>query len=208
MSQADKILIGFYLNARELGIYAVAAALVAFVPIVLQSVNQIFSPTIADLHARGQTRTAGPHLPDSYQMDSRAHACRWLAVMIIFAPALMRIFGHDFEMGWPILVIGTLGQLINCGVGSVGYLLLMSGHQRRLIRIQAVMACVMVALSLILIPRWGITGAAIRGRGDQCCYQRLVSGGSAAHAWFVSLQPQLLCGCCFQSAETWRYCCC
>jgi len=54
MSQADKILIGFYLNAREVGIYAVAMALVAFLPIVLQSVNQIFSPTIADLYARGQ----------------------------------------------------------------------------------------------------------------------------------------------------------
>ena len=47
-----------------------------------------------------------------------------------------------------MLVIGTLGQLVNCGVGSVGYLLLMSGHQRRLIRIQAVMACVMMALNV------------------------------------------------------------
>ena len=59
MSQADKILIGFYLDARELGIYAMAAALVTFVPVVLQSVNQIFSPTIADLHARGQRELLG-----------------------------------------------------------------------------------------------------------------------------------------------------
>jgi O-antigen/teichoic acid export membrane protein len=48
IGQTDKVLIGFYLSARALGIYAVAAAMVAFVPIVLQSVNQIFSPTIAD----------------------------------------------------------------------------------------------------------------------------------------------------------------
>ncbi len=54
MAQTDKILIGVYLGAREVGIYAVAMALVAFVPIVLQSVNQVFSPIIADLHARGQ----------------------------------------------------------------------------------------------------------------------------------------------------------
>ena len=56
---------------------------------------------------------------------------------------------------------GTLGQLINCAVGSVGYLLLMSGNQRRLIRIQAVMACGMLALNVVLIPRWGIVGAAV-----------------------------------------------
>ena len=72
----------------------------------------------------------------------------------------MRIFGHEFEAGWPILVIGTAGQLVNCAVGSVGYLLLMSGEQKRLVRVQACMAVVMVVLSLLLIPRWGIIGAA------------------------------------------------
>jgi Na+-driven multidrug efflux pump len=37
----------------------------------------------------------------------------------------------------------------------------MSGNQRRLIRIQAVMACGMLALNIVLIPRWGIVGAAV-----------------------------------------------
>jgi O-antigen/teichoic acid export membrane protein len=160
MSQADRILIGFYLNAREVGIYAVAMALVAFVPIILQSVNQIFSPTIADLYARGQIELLGRIFQT---------LTKWIlgltfplaAGMVIFAPALMRIFGRDFEAGWVVLAIGTLGQLINCGVGSVGYLLLMSGNQRRLIKIQAVMACGMVVLNLVLIPKWGIVGAAV-----------------------------------------------
>ena len=160
MAQADKVMIGFYLNAREVGIYAVAAALVAFVSIILQSVNQIFSPTIADLYTRGQHELLGRIFQT---------LTKWIlgltfplaAVLITFAPSLMRIFGHDFEAGWPVLVIGSIGQLVNCAVGSVGYLLLMSGNQRRLIRIQAVMACVMVALNLALIPRWGITGAAV-----------------------------------------------
>src|SRR6266550_2014690 len=160
MSQADKVLIGFYLGAREVGIYAVAAALVTFVPIILQSVNQIFSPTIADLHARGEHELLGRMFQT---------LTKWIlgltfplaAVMMIFAPALMRIFGHDFAAGWPILVIGTAGQLVNCAVGSVGFLLLMSGHQKRLIRIQAFMAVVMLMLNVLLIPRWGIVGAAV-----------------------------------------------
>jgi O-antigen/teichoic acid export membrane protein len=160
MAQADKILIGFYLGAREVGIYAVATTLVTFVPILLQSVNQIFSPSIADLYARGQQELLGRMFQT---------LTKWIlgltiplaVVMIFFASPLMRIFGRDFQAGWPILIIGTVGQLVNCGVGSVGYLLLMSGNQRRLIRIEAVMAAVMVLLNLLLIPRWGITGAAI-----------------------------------------------
>ena len=160
IAQADKVLIGVYLDARALGIYSVAAALVTFVPIVLQSVNQIFSPTIADLHARGERALLGR----MYQTLTKwilGFTVPLAAVMIVFARPLMRIFGVEFEAGWVILVIGTLGQLVNCAVGSVGYLLLMSGRQRALLRIQVVMAAVMVGLNLGLIPRWGISGAAV-----------------------------------------------
>jgi O-antigen/teichoic acid export membrane protein len=79
----------------------------------------------------------------------------------LLARPFMRIFGHDFEYGWPILVIGTVGQLINCGVGSVGYILLMAGHERRLVRVQVTMATAMLVLSAALVPLWGTIGAAV-----------------------------------------------
>ena len=160
MAQSDKVLIGVYLTARDVGVYAVAMVLVSFVAIVLQSMNQIFSPIIADLYARSEHAMLA-RIFQTLTKWSLGLTLPLAAVMIIFAPVLMRIFGHDFEIGWPILVIGTVGQLVNCGAGSVGYLLLMSGHQRDLIRIQSVMAIVMVALGFLLIPGWGILGAAI-----------------------------------------------
>lgn len=159
LAQSDGITVGFFRNAREVGIYAIAMALVGFVPVVLQSVNQIFSPTIADLHARGE-----------YALLSRLFQTltKWIlgltlplaAVMVIFARPMMSIFGSAFQIGWPILIIGTIGQLVNCGAGSVGYLLLMSGQQNRLVRIQIVMAILMVLLNVLFVPRWGINGAA------------------------------------------------
>ncbi len=160
LGQADKILIGFYLNAREVGIYSVAAALVIFVPIILQSVNQIFSPTIAALHSRGEHELLG-RMFQTLTKWILGFTVPLAAVMAIFSRPLMSIFGNDFAVGWAILMIGALGQLVNCGTGSVGFLLLMSGNQRRLIQIQAVMALVMVGMNLALIPHWGITGAAV-----------------------------------------------
>jgi O-antigen/teichoic acid export membrane protein len=73
----------------------------------------------------------------------------------------MGIFGPDFERGWPVLVIGAVGQLVNCGVGSVGYLLLMSGNQKRLIKVQFAMTVVSVLTNIILIPALGMVGAAL-----------------------------------------------
>jgi O-antigen/teichoic acid export membrane protein len=160
MSQVDKVALGYYRGAREVGIYAVAGALVVYVPVILSSVNQIFAPTIADLHTRGESALLA-RLFQSLTKWIVGLTLPLALVIIVFARPLMRIFGHDFEYGWPILVIGTLGQLINCGVGSVGYLLLMSGNERRLVKVQTVMATVMVVLSAALVPLWGIIGAAV-----------------------------------------------
>src|SRR6202035_1866267 len=86
-------------------------------------------------------------------------------VIIVFAVPLMRIFGPDFVVGWPVLVIGAIGQLVNCGVGSVGYLLLMAGNQRRLIRAQFVVVGIAVLVNITLIPTLGIVGAALAAAG-------------------------------------------
>lgn len=160
IAHSDKVLLGLFSNVRQLGIYAVAASLVAYIPIALQSVNQIFSPMIADLHTRGEQQL----LERIYQTLTRwvlVFTVPLAMVIVIFSRPLMRIFGTDFEAGWPVLVIGVVGQLVNCGVGSVGFLLLMSGHERRLIRVQVAATVLTIALGLLLIPRWGIVGAAI-----------------------------------------------
>jgi len=106
----DKIVLGYWLDARRVGIYVVAASVTVFVPILLQSVNQIFSPTIADLHARGRWMFCGgsTRLSPSGSLDSRfAGDCG-----CVFAAPLMQILAASFER---MANSGNriLGQLIN-----------------------------------------------------------------------------------------------
>ena len=160
LAQADKILLGAFLDVRQVGIYAVAATGVAFVPVALQSVNQIFSPTIADLHARGEHALLG-RLFQTLTKWILGLTLPLAFVMIIFSKPLMRLFGAAFEAGWVVLSLGTLGQLVNAGVGSAGYLLLMSGNQARLVRVQVVMAVFMTATMFGLVRPFGMAGVAL-----------------------------------------------
>jgi O-antigen/teichoic acid export membrane protein len=160
LAQADKIMLGAFLDVRQVGIYAVAATLVAFVPVALQSVNQIFSPTIADLHARGEHALLG-RLFQTLTKWILGLTLPLAFVMIVFSKPLMRLFGVAFEAGWIVLSLGALGQLVNAGTGSVGYLLLMSGNQARLIRVQVVMAVFMVASTFGLVRPFGMVGVAL-----------------------------------------------
>jgi len=160
LAQADKIVLGIYLDAREVGIYAVAMALVGFVPVVLQSVNQIFSPTISELYA-SENKVLLQRLYSTLTKWILALTIPLALTLLIFSNCFMGIFGPEFRAGSMVLAIGTVGQLLNCAVGSVGYLLLMSGRQARLVRIQAGSAALMVLLMLLLVPRFGLVGAAI-----------------------------------------------
>jgi O-antigen/teichoic acid export membrane protein len=160
LSQSDKILLGVFLNVRQVGIYAVAVTVVGFVSVILQSVNQIFSPTIADLHARGERALLG-RLFQTLTKWIIGLTLPMAFVVMIYSKSLMHLFGPAFEAGWTVLIVGTLGQLINIGVGSVGYLLLMSGNQVRLIRVQAIMAVFMVVVTFLLVRPFGIIGVAV-----------------------------------------------
>ena len=159
-SQLDKIVVGYYLDARTVGIYVVAMSVTTFLAILLQSVNQIFSPTIADLHARGELDV----LQRLFQTLTKwilGFTLPLAIVVCVFAAPVMQIFGNEFRAGWPILIIGTLGQLINCAVGSVGLLLSMSGHQNRLIRVQVKVVIGNIVFNLALIPILGVIGAVV-----------------------------------------------
>jgi O-antigen/teichoic acid export membrane protein len=133
---------------------------VAYESLVLNSVNQVFTPIIADLHSRGDDAMLGRLYKALTKWVFGITVPLSITVMVCARP-IMRMFGQDFEVGWPILVIGTIGQLVNCGVGSVGLLLLMSGQQRRLLQVQTTMAGVMAVGNIALIPVWGIVGAAV-----------------------------------------------
>ncbi len=160
LSQADTIVLGHYLLAKQVGVYAVAMALIGFVPIALNSVNQIFSPIISELHTSGNRAL----LQQLY-----ATITKWILILTfplamtvaVFSRSLMAIFGPGFQAGAAVVAIGAVGQFFNCAVGSVGYLLLMSGNQLQLVRIQAANAVLMVVLNVLLVPRFGIKGAAL-----------------------------------------------
>lgn len=160
LGQSDRIALGIFTTASDVGIYALALGLSAFVSIGLQSVNQIFTPTISELHAKGDGATLA-RLYRTLTKWTLALTIPLACSVMIFSYPLMRIFGPDFGRGWIVLAIVVAGELANCGVGSVGMMLLMTGKESRLLRIQMWSAPVVILLNFIIIPLWGLVGAAL-----------------------------------------------
>jgi O-antigen/teichoic acid export membrane protein len=157
---ADTILLGIYGTAVEVGVYQVATRLTLLATIFVTPVTNSFAPRIADLYRRGQhellKRTFG--LITSWVVRLSLPG---FVVLLVFPRELLAIFGHAFEAGVVVTQIMTIAWLFNAAGGPCGYMLTMSG--RPIVQMANYVAALVlnVGLNVVLIPRLGVSGAAI-----------------------------------------------
>jgi O-antigen/teichoic acid export membrane protein len=85
-----------------------------------------------------------------------------LLLLLLIAPgAVLRVFGSTFDSGIPALRILLVGQLVNVGVGSVGFILIMVGRTGWDLAVYAGTFALDVGVAFVLAPRFGAEGAAI-----------------------------------------------
>ncbi len=95
-------------------------------------------------------------------------AARWtfwpslIAAIVILALGwpLLWLFGHDFTAAWPVMFILTAGLLARAFVGPLDYVLNMLGEQNISAAILGAAAMVNLGLNIMLIPQFGLMGAA------------------------------------------------
>jgi len=160
-TQADILMLGLFTDAEQVGIYRVAVQGAMLVAFGLAAVNMVVAPQFARMHAQDQ-RDQLQRLATASARAALAIAVPAVLVFVLFGPALLRtVVGSGYVSGATPLVILALGQLVNAGMGSVGVLLSMTDHERAFARGLALGAVFNVAANLVLIPLWGMNGAAL-----------------------------------------------
>jgi O-antigen/teichoic acid export membrane protein len=127
----------------------------------LTAVSYVFSPFVADLHARGERE----RLDELFKAITRwtvAGTVPILVLMLVVPAAILQVFGgQTFTSGTTALRILVIGQAINVSVGAAGFVLIMAGRTGWDLTVYASSALLDLVLALILVPKLGIEGAAI-----------------------------------------------
>ncbi|MBE9126165.1 MULTISPECIES: oligosaccharide flippase family protein [unclassified Coleofasciculus] len=160
LSQIDILMIGAWVGPKAVGIYSVAAKTSIWASVVLQAVNTVAAPAFSALYVQGDRQSL------QRLVSTVAHWIFWPSLMIAlcligFAESILGIFGSEFVAARGEMTILVLGQLVNVGAGSVGYLMSMTGHQNQSAYIFGYSALLNVVLNAIAIPMLGTIGAAI-----------------------------------------------
>ena len=159
-SYADTILIGYFLSEADVGIYRVAYQLASITSIVVTSFHVTLYPSISRWHAEN-------NIPMIQQALSKAITfCFVLAVPItvggtILAERLMYyLYGASFQSGWDVLIILLLVQVANIFMYLFTMCLNGINKPRESFTVTSISALLNIVCNVILIPIFGIAGAA------------------------------------------------
>jgi len=155
----DALLLGRLRPAAEVAVYTIVQRLLSPAQTVSTSTGQMFAPRIATEDARGDRTTLEVMLKRvTYWNVSLAIPV--FALLLLVPEALLGIFGPAYRTGAQALTILAAGQLFNAATGPLGQVINMSGRPYLTLVNNAAVAALNIVLCLILIPRYGLTGAA------------------------------------------------
>jgi len=158
-TRADLMLLGLLDTEANVGIYNIANRLTDFIPFTLVIVNMVAGPLIAKYYDQKDKERLNSFLPKIARLNF-FFSTLILIFLISYGAFVLGIFGEGFRAAYPVILILGTAQWFNVSMGSVGLLLNMSGHEKQALVIQGISAGINICLDLILIPRYGILGAA------------------------------------------------
>ncbi|PQP35153.1 hypothetical protein C6A37_03990, partial [Desulfobacteraceae bacterium SEEP-SAG9] len=160
MRQTDILMLGFFLDSKDVGIYSASVRIASLMGFGLVAINSIFAPMISQLYIKKQYT----ELQNIVTLASRilfGYSLFIAIALILIGKYLLSLFGMVFHSGYTPLNILLIGQFVSSIVGSVGYLMIMTGHQKQASKIVGGCVFINFLLNYTFIPQWGLTGAAI-----------------------------------------------
>lgn len=156
----DILLVATMVSATQAAIYAAASRFITSGTLVLQALRLAIAGDVSAALARRDTERVSQIYHAASQWVVLSSWPLYL-VMAIFSPTVLRIFGASYSAGASALTVLCLAMLLNLAAGNVGTVLLMGGKSSWVLGDKGASLAINVAANLILVPHFGITGAAV-----------------------------------------------
>lgn len=163
IGQTGVIILGMFRTEAEVGYFAIAVKLATLTAFILAAINTMAGPKFSELYHSGNIDEL------FYVAKKSAKLVFWtttpilLGFIILGKHLLGFLYGEEFMVVYPALVLMVLGQFVNSISGATGMFMNMTGHQNMQRNFVAVSALINILLCLFLIPKIGFYGAAFAG---------------------------------------------
>ncbi|SFQ51407.1 oligosaccharide flippase family protein [Parafilimonas terrae] len=156
----DQLMLGVMGSNEDVGILNLCVKYGMLSSLSLQAINTISAPKFSEYFFNKDYK----NLAKNFRSTTKIIFWTTFPIVtcfIIFPSFFLNIMGKSFSSGSLALVLLSVAALINVMTGSVGILLQMTGHQKIVQNVLLISVVIEVFLNAILIPSYGVTGAAI-----------------------------------------------
>ncbi len=160
LNWTDTLMLGYYHNAAQVGIYTVCWRLSLMISLPLGAFIRIFNPMAASFVGRNDLAALGDLLQRVNGWILTVSLPLAIAVFL-FPKQILAVFGGEFMVASPTIRWLVIGQLLNAAAGPCGNVLTMKGWTGMNLANAAVLVSVNIVLNLLLIPKWAMVGAAV-----------------------------------------------
>jgi O-antigen/teichoic acid export membrane protein len=159
-TKADVLMLGWLKSTDEVGLYSIASRAPEILSFSLLAVNRSIGPTIASLYSQEKVEEL-QKVVDKANKISLLFTLPLALLLILFSGNFLSLFGKDFVEANAAMVILIVSQLVNVCTGPTAILLSMTYNQNQATILLLFSSCLNLFLNFLLIPKIGITGAAI-----------------------------------------------
>ncbi len=161
MSWTDTIMLGYFKSAEVVGVYNAVYPLVGFLSMIIASMGFVYVPVTSKLWGQNNTESLG---------SIYAIMTKWcflltfplFALVFVYPEFLItKLYGAEYIGGTTALRILALGFIANSYFGFNYHTLLASGDSDFLMKCSVASAGINVFINFMLIPEYGMVGAAI-----------------------------------------------
>jgi O-antigen/teichoic acid export membrane protein len=160
MNWTDTIMIGYYLDEKEVGVYRLAFKVATLITFAQFAINSIAAPMFSSFYAKNDLAGMKKITRNIGYMNI-AISTPIFIVILIFPSFVLDFFGEEFSAGVAPLIVLAVGQIINALCGPVMYLLNMTGKEKKARNIIIVASIINLGLNVYFIPIYGLMGAAV-----------------------------------------------
>jgi O-antigen/teichoic acid export membrane protein len=147
-------------SQADAGVFGAVGRYVLAGQLAMQGLRVATSPQLSRLLGQGRREEAAQV---HRQLTTWGIVLSWPVYLLlaVFGLAFLRLFGPEFTAGTTAMTVLAVAMLVNIAVGNVQSLLLMGGRSGLHLMASLTGLLVNVTLSLLLVGRYGVLGAAV-----------------------------------------------
>ncbi|HDL16880.1 MAG TPA: lipopolysaccharide biosynthesis protein [Rhizobiales bacterium] len=160
LTYTDILVLRQFRPPEEVAIYYAASKTLALVAFVYFSVAAAVAHKFAEYHVTGDAKAFAELVRKATQWTFWPSLAAAIVIIALGRP-ILGLFGPNFVEGYPLMFVLAIGLLARASVGPAERLLNMVGEQRRCSLVFLTAFAVNLVLCFMLIPYFGLLGAAI-----------------------------------------------